>query len=396
MAIQMNTQRLHVQSRPQRTPARCSLRRPLREVHVPFDVDATSHQTPTPMTSRNRHRGVTEIGVGELVEVANPQPLHAASDSDAREGTALLPSLSSAEKSHGQLFRPCSRERPQPEKNGRAERSVTLDKSENGRPISRKSEKRAARNLHAEAVALPGDGKGSIVPTTGRKGTSKRATSSPAAPNTAKELSLASSVRRPGRTSTGSTSESCQTPRQNSADCEIPPAIEADVQASSSRDASGPIAEKRSATLQTVKTNKNMTTETADNHAQPRFGPSDGLTSPASSSPPSAYLSPQADAPQTSVWPPTAKMYQGRPPTASEAVRRILSRQVFEARSPQWMWECAGLALSALFLIAVLAAFALLRSHATMARARALRQAKMMSTHVTHLVDDAAESSAAL
>ncbi|XP_065304170.2 uncharacterized protein [Dermacentor albipictus] len=335
MAIQMNTQRLHVQSRPQRTPARCSLRRPLREVHVPFDVDATSHQTPTPMTSRNRHRGVTEIGVGELVEVANPQPLHAASDSDAREGTALLPSLSSAEKSHGQLFRPCSRERPQPEKNGRAERSVTLDKSENGRPISRKSEKRAARNLHAEAVALPGDGKGSIVPTTGRKGTSKRATSSPAAPNTAKELSLASSVRRPGRTSTGSTSESCQTPRQNSADCEIPPAIEADVQASSSRDASGPIAEKRSATLQTVKTNKNM-------------------------------------------------------------VRRILSRQVFEARSPQWMWECAGLALSALFLIAVLAAFALLRSHATMARARALRQAKMMSTHVTHLVDDAAESSAAL
>lgn len=92
---------------------------------------------------------------------------------------------------------------------------------------------------------------------------------------------------------------------------------------------------------------------------------------------------------------PTAKMYQGRLPTASEPLRRTLSRQAFEARTPQWTWECAGLALSALFLIAVLAAFALLRSRATVARARALRRARETLTYVTQL-DDATEPSAAL
>ncbi|KAL1446123.1 hypothetical protein MTO96_044673, partial [Rhipicephalus appendiculatus] len=76
-------------------------------------------------------------------------------------------------------------------------------------------------------------------------------------------------------------------------------------------------------------------------------------------------------------------------------VRRVLSRQAFEARSPQWMWECTGLALSALFLVAVLAVFVLLRHRTVMARARALQLARKMSTYGTQL-DDMTDSSAAM
>ncbi|XP_077511259.1 uncharacterized protein LOC144121760 [Amblyomma americanum] len=333
--------------------------------HVTFFPDVAPDRKPNKKASRDRHHSVADTGVGQagtkLKESPAPRPLV---PDVAQPGRVVQHGRRSNNELSGHSHRVHhdKGEELQESIATAGQDSMSVKKSKHSHTVVQVIGNSSPRISSDQPILVSAAEHAAFLPTKSkyRSSLDKNSSASRLQGAAAEEPSVDSYAQSRGNAPTKITSKYCS-PSYYEPEGTLPGTVnkksaatqDAHVQGSSTKDNCGQLTGKHGNSQLTSDISHNKTMATAD--MLPIYCPGHSQAQ--------AFLQPAA--PLTT-------------PKAQE-VRRIERFGAFQGRAPMWMWECAGLALAALVLIAVLAAFAFLRERATEGRGQPQRRAKKLA-----------------